>query len=62
MGGSNTAVFSEAFSLPVMVILYIMTALFVIEAIVIATDNIVAARERRREQRSETASLADLSL
>lgn len=55
MGGSNTAVFSEAFSLPVMVIVYIMMALFVIEAIVIATENIVAARERRREQRLENS-------
>jgi len=55
MDGSNTAIFSEAFSIPVMIISYSVIALCLIETIIIATGNIVAARERRREQRRENS-------
>jgi hypothetical protein len=58
MGGSNTAVFSEAFSLPVMVILYIMTALTVIIIVTAIADDIHKLRVSRRAKRVARKSAA----
>jgi hypothetical protein len=58
MGGSNTAVFSEAFSLPVMVILYIMTALTVIIIVTAIADDIHKFRVSRSAKRVARKSAA----